>query len=277
MNKVSFKISVFLIIALGLLCSPHTAKAENIEILLDSASAAYTSDNYGKAIEIYEKCIKEYGTSSQLLANLGNAYAKAGDYGRAFLNYERSLYLNPADKEVRNNRAYIVSKIDDANKANTGGKKISVKPDEIGFFTKLGLFLKHSQTSDTWAVWGVITFILLCSCIAIYYYREEVILRKIGFFGGISLLMLCIVFNILSFMSAQAYNIKDEGVIIEFKTSLKAEPFESSKTVGTPLVRGTKMTILDIQEDKNNSDKWYKVRLNSDIAGWIKSKYFEII
>lgn len=277
MDKLVNKIKSLIIVTLGLTCTFGTAKAENIDALLDSAYNAYCTGNYSRSIEIYEDCINKSGTSPQLLANIGNAYAKAGDYGRAFLNYERSLYLNPSNKEVRNNRAYIVSKIEDANKANAAGKKISVAPDEIVFFTKLGLFLKHSQTSNTWATLGVITFILLCGCIALYYFKENVLVRKIGFFGGISLLVLCIIFNIISFVSGKAYNIHNEGVIIEFKTSLKSEPFESSKTVGIPLVRGTKMTVLETQADKDGSEKWFKVRLNSDIAGWIKSKDFEII
>lgn len=267
----------WIIIVLCIMCTLQRANAENLEAMLDSASNAYTSSDYNRAIQIYEDCIKQFGTSAELFANLGNSYAKAGDYGRAFLNYERSLYLNPSDKEVRNNRAYIVSKIDDANKANAGGKKISVTADKPGFFTQLGTFLKHSQKSNTWAVWGVISFILLCGCVAVYYFREEVLVRKIGFFGGIGMLALCVIFNIMAFTTAESYNVKNEGVVIEFKTSLKAEPYESSKTVGIPLVRGTKMTILETQTENAKNGVWYKVRLNSDIAGWIKSQDFEII
>lgn len=267
----------WIIIAICTFCFMQHAKAENLEAMLDSAAKAYTNSDYSRAIGIYENCLMTYGTSAELLANLGNAYAKAGDYGRAFLNYERSLYLNPSDKEVRNNRAYIVSKIEDANKANAGGKKISVTPDKPGFFTQLGMFLKHSRKSNTWAVWGVVTFILLCGCVALYYFREEVLMRKIGFFGGIGMLVLCIIFNVLAFTTADTYNSTNEGVIIEFKTSLKAEPFETAKTVGIPLVRGTKMTILETHAENAKGVIWYKVRLNSDIAGWIKSQDFEII
>lgn len=275
MKEIQYKI--YILIAACIIFNFTPAKGENIEMMLDSAGSAYTSGNYTKAIEQYEECIKQFGTSPQLLANLGNAYAKAGDYGRAFLNYERALYLNPSDKEVRNNRAYIVSKIEDANKANAGGKKISVVPDKPGFFTQLATYLKHSQKSNTWAVWGVISFVLLCGCVSVYYFRDEVLIRKIGFFGGIGMLVLCIIFNVLSFVTAKASSINNEGIIIEFKTSLKSEPYESSKTVGIPLVRGTKMTILETQQEEGQNVKWYKVRLNSDIAGWIKSKDFEII
>lgn len=277
MNNNISKIQNWIYLVVMILGVMQPAKGATLELLLDSASTAYSSSNYSSAIEIYEKCIKDYGTSAQILSNLGNAYAKSGDYGRAFLNYERALYLDPSDNEVRNNRAYIVSKIEDANKANAGGKKISVSPDKPGFFTQLGTYLKHSHKSNTWAVWGVITFILLCACIALYYYKEKVLLRKIGFFGGISMLFLCVIFNALSFTTAKAYSIKNEGIIIEFKTTLKTEPFESAKPVGIPLVRGTKMTIMETQNDKENKIVWYKVRLNSDIAGWIKSKDFEII
>ncbi|MCM1440299.1 MAG: tetratricopeptide repeat protein [Roseburia sp.] len=247
------------------------------QALLDSAGNFYEKQQYAEAVESYQRCLNKYGSSASLYANMANAYTKLGDYGNAFLCYERCLKLDPSNKEARNNRSYILGKINDANKANVGGKKISVLPDEKGFFSKLGTFLTHSHTSNTWAVCGVIMFILFCVCAGLYYFREEVIVRKIGFFAGLTFLGLCIVFNILAITSANAIDKANEGVLMEFKTSLKAEPFANSKTVGVPLVRGTKMEVLEIQNTKNGKPAWYKVRLNSDIAGWIEAQSFELI
>ena len=121
------------------------------QVSIEDAKRAYDEGKYAEAAQMYESIAKEKGTSAELLANMGNAYAKAGDYGHAFLCYERSLYLDPSDKSVRSNRAYILSKIEDANKANAKGKKISVVSDEPSFLMRLKHYITHSHTSDTWA------------------------------------------------------------------------------------------------------------------------------
>ncbi|MDE6339479.1 MAG: tetratricopeptide repeat protein [Muribaculaceae bacterium] len=244
---------------------------------LQAAANAYEAGEYSKSASLYEEIAKNTGVSAELYANLGNAYAKAGDYGHAFLCYERSLYLNPSDKEVRNNRAYILSKIEDGNKANAKGKKISVVPDAPSFFSKVGDYIKYSHTSDAWAIWGGICFILLCTCIAVYFFRSEVLLRKIGFFGGFGFTFLTIVFMWFAFASAKACTDRNQGVIMGYKISLLAEPFSSAKQSSIPLERGTKLDVIEIERGKDDKAEWYKVRLNSDIVGWIPASEFEII
>ena len=191
---MNYRIMFF--IASVLLMLPLSVMADNS---LESAEKAYNEGKFAEASAIYGKISQEHGVSASLLANMGNAYAKAGDYGQAFLCYERSLYLDPSSNEVRNNRAYILSKIEDGNKANAKGKNISVVADEPSFFSRVKRYVTYSHTSDTWAVWGAVSFVLLCGCIALYIFRTEVLLRKIGFFGGLSLLVLCVVFMTFSF------------------------------------------------------------------------------
>ncbi len=131
---------------------------------------------------------------------------------------------------VRNNRAYILSKIEDGNKANAKGKNISVKLQmNRHSSSRVKRYVTYSHTSDTWAVWGAVSFVLLCGCIALYIFRTEVLLRKIGFFGGLSLLVLCVVFMTFSFASAKACQSHDRGVITGFKVVLLTEPFSSAK------------------------------------------------
>lgn len=244
---------------------------------LDSARNAYESGRYADAIRIYKNVEKSKGTSAALLANLGNAYVKTGDYGNAFVSYERSLRLDPSNKEVRNNRAYILSKIEDANMANAKGKKVSVVPDEPTFFTKVRHYMTHSHTSNTWAIWAGVSFVLLCGCIALYVFASTVYLRKIGFFGGITMIVLCIAFLIFSFSSAKACDTHEDGVVTGFKVTLLTEPYSSAKPSGTPLVKGTKLSIIERETGAGGKVEWYKVRLNSDFVGWIQASDFEII
>lgn len=276
-EKMVMKLSLkFLIIAITLVIGTALSFAQE-NATLGNAQKAYEAGEFAKAAGIYEEIAKSQGVSAALYANMGNAYAKAGDYGHAFLCYERSLYLNPSDKEVRNNRAYILSKIEDGNKANAKGKKISVVADSPSFFSKVGDFIKHSHTSNTWAVWGGISFILLCGCIAVYFFRQEILLRKIGFFGGFGMAFLTVIFLWFAFASAKAVSTHDQGVVMGYKVTLLAEPFSSAKPSSIPLERGTKLDVIEIEKGKENNPEWYKVRLNSDIVGWIPANDFEVI
>lgn len=241
------------------------------------AEKAYSEGRYAEAAEIYHRISKEYGVSAPLLANMGNVYAKAGDYGHALLYYERSLRLNPSDKSVKSNRAYILSKIEDGNKANAKGKNVSVVAEQPSFFSGIKHYISYGHTSNTWAIWGGVSFVLLCVCIALYVFRSEVLLRKTGFFGAIVLIVFCVVFMSFSFISARASQEHDQGVITGFKVSLLTEPFSSSKPSGTPLERGTRLDILEKEANTKGNIEWYKVRLNSDFVGWIHASEFEVI
>lgn len=247
------------------------------ESTLESAEAAYKKGDYSTSASIYDSIIKEKGVSSALLANAGNAYMKCGDYGKALLYYERSLRLNPSDNDVKANISYINAKVQDNNRADAKGKKVSVSPDEKGFFKGLRDRIITNHTSNTWAVWGVIFFILFCSCLVIYITLKNVLLRKIGFFGGLFSIFLCILMIISASMS-QSYQLSESrGVITGYKINLLTEPISNAKANSPTLNRGTLMDIIGEETGSDGKTTWYKVRLNSDYVGWIKSTDFEVI
>ena len=59
---------------------------------------------YQSAALRYERLLGESGIrNAKLFYNLGNAYYRSGDIGRAVLNYRRAQALSPADANVRQN------------------------------------------------------------------------------------------------------------------------------------------------------------------------------
>ena len=63
------------------------------EATIKEAEVAYTKEDYGKAIELYEGLLKTHGESAEIYYNLGNAYYKENKIAPAILNYERALLL----------------------------------------------------------------------------------------------------------------------------------------------------------------------------------------
>ena len=98
--KTNIKIKNILFFLL-IQCLAWTAYAQDAAI--KEAETAYTKEDYGKAIELYEGILKSNGDSPEIYYNLGNAYYKAGKIASAILNYERALVLDPGDADVRFN------------------------------------------------------------------------------------------------------------------------------------------------------------------------------
>ena len=71
------------------------------------AVGAYQAGEYAAAVAQFEELVADGVVNGKLYYNLGNAWLKAGDLGRAVLWYERSgLLLGPSDPELRFNREY---------------------------------------------------------------------------------------------------------------------------------------------------------------------------
>ncbi len=73
------------------------------ETAWDAANDAYHAGKYDEAKVDYLRLVQAGQYSADLFYNLGNAWFKLGDQGRAILNYERALLLNPRLDEAEAN------------------------------------------------------------------------------------------------------------------------------------------------------------------------------
>lgn len=244
---------------------------------LADADSAYSRGDYQAAVDAYVDVMESQGYSAPLLFNLGNAAFKAGDWGLARLSYERARRLDPSSEAINNNLDYLASKIEDANKAELKGRKYKVTPDEMSFFQSLHKTVAQDRTSDYWAVFSAMAFVLFICFAALYIFSRNVLARKVGFFAGMIFAGFSVVFIIFAFSAARAAASSDRGVVMAFKVDLLTEPSEGSGPVATPLTRGTRMDVVSEEVDAEDSVSWYKVRLNSDFVGWIPASDFRVI
>ena len=82
------------------------ATEDNPTALFFRANALYSAEQYAEASALYEKVIAAGVESGAVHFNLGNAYFKAGDVGRAVLSYERAARMIPSDPDLAANLAY---------------------------------------------------------------------------------------------------------------------------------------------------------------------------
>lgn len=266
-----YKCAIAIII---LMVSFPVVAADSTEIS-QAAEKAYSNGEYAKCVELYDSLISEKGESAEVLYNRGNAYAKSGDYGHAMIDYLQARELKPNDPEIRNNIKYIESKVHDNNTAELKGKKQSVDPESASFFMTIKKYIAEDHLSDTWAVWSVIAFLIFVAGISVYTFSGSVIYRKIGFFGGLSCLLISIVALVFALTAASDSERIDKGVIVGYKVKLRSDASISSKEGATALTRGTVLNILGSYPEGEEAAQWYKVRLNSDFVGWIQADDFE--
>ena len=76
------------------------APAASQQELVERGNLLYQQEDYTSAIGSYEAVLTAGFESADLYYNLGNAYFKSGDLGRAILSWERALVRAPGSTDV---------------------------------------------------------------------------------------------------------------------------------------------------------------------------------
>jgi len=92
-----------LCLILVFLCAWNVARAADVSIAFDQANKLYEEGKFSEAAAAYEKVLQQGEAAPALYFNLGNALFKAGQVGRAVLNYRLAERLAPRDPDIRAN------------------------------------------------------------------------------------------------------------------------------------------------------------------------------
>ncbi len=79
-----------------------------------NANAAYEAGRAAEAVELYEKLLDRGHENGHLYFNLGNAYLRNGELGRAIVSYRHSQTFLPRDQDVRANLDFARKSAKDA-------------------------------------------------------------------------------------------------------------------------------------------------------------------
>ncbi len=110
------RIACLLLIALlpGLLPAAAAADIKAAQEIFFEANRAYKNQQFRKAIDTYQTLIADGFANGHIFYNLGNAYYRSGDLGRAILFYERARLLIPRDEDLKFNLAHAAGQTLDA-------------------------------------------------------------------------------------------------------------------------------------------------------------------
>lgn len=225
---------------------------------IEQANEAYSKRNFYKAIQLYKKAIDEKGESAEVYYNLGNAYYRLNQIAYSILNYERSILIEPENKDTHFNLNIVKLKTLD---------KEFIEP----FFLKKWFDnIKNSHNINQWSNIGISCFILFIISLILFFLEKKTILKTVEFYLVIILLLLCMLANIFANIHKQHLIHRNTAIIIVHTATIKSSPDDSDINLFL-LHEGSKVII------KDKIGEWNKIETISGDIGWIKSKEIEII
>lgn len=246
----------FVWLLLAMICFGGTsAKA----VTKNNADTEYQKGNYQQAIRDYEEILKN-GESAEIYFNLGNAYYRTDNITKAVLNYERARLLSPGDDDINFNLQFARSKTID-----------KITPQSEMFFVTWYKSLVNFTSVDNWAKTGILCIVMTLLLVLLYLFGPQLMLRKIGFFGGLAFFVIFLLSNLFAFQQKQALDNRTGAIIISPSVNIKKTPAKNSADQFV-LHEGTRVDIID----KGMTD-WRCIRVGDGREGWIETKAIEEI
>jgi tetratricopeptide (TPR) repeat protein len=152
------------------------------ETTLQKANALYAQGNFEAAIQQYEMITQIQGISPELYYNLGNAYYRNGQLGKAILNYNRALLIAPHYNDARFNLSIAQQKVVD-----------NVDVTSTFFLVQWVNNLGDLLPSNQWAMLSLAAFLLTLIMGLLYLFARSRYWRKISFNVAVFMLILSLI------------------------------------------------------------------------------------
>ncbi len=239
-------------------CVLHSAFCTtSADALKQQADSAYAAEDFVTARTIYSQLARQ-GESAAIYYNLGSTYYRLDSMDKAVLWFERAAQLDPSDDDIRFNLAMARNKTVDR-----------IIPRHEMFFVSAWKSLMHSQSVTEWANYAIAAFVVSLLLVGLYIYSSTVALRKLGFFGAIAGVLLCLVFNIMAYNLRYYNNTHTAGIIMEPAVTVRSTPTKSGADLFV-IHEGTRVEISD-----NSMRDWAEIQIADGKVGWVERSVFE--
>ena len=232
--------------ALPAAAAPAAAQEHAREFL--GAMEAYKAGNYGEAAKALETIAAAGIHNGQLYYDLGNAYLKSGDLGRAILWYERALYLIPNDPDLRFNYEYARSLTKDAQDVSTPS------------LVRILFFWKYQLSAGTILVLAL-AFNLLFWALALAWRLSR---RRTLRYAAMAALVPATIFILTAAFNYYEASHRSQAIVLPDKVAVRSG-LEPTSTELFELHAGAKVRIL--RQLKGH----VQIRFSEDKIGWIEN------
>lgn len=236
-----------------ILLAPLVAAGNEASAGFEAANKLYEQGKYREAATAYEKIANVGSRAEALYFNLGNAWFKAGQTGRAIAAWREAEAISPRDPGVRFNLSF-------ARKQVTGSEATAASPP-----WQRGL---RALTLNEWAVLASIALWLWFLLLTLREFRPALRPALSGYTaaaGGV-LLLLAACFGAAASLQLTTM----PAVTIVPETLARSGPLDEAKVLHQ-FRDGTELTVLDRKEIAGDTTQsWLQVRDAAGRTGWVK-------
>ena len=235
---------------LSLVLSFHAFSSVDLTL---QAEIFYKNKNYKGAIESYEMIVKQGVTSYKLFYNLGNAYYKNNEIGKAIYNYELANKLKPNNDDIKTNLRIANQKTIDKIESKENFFLGAIKTGLVNYFTTTG--------------WACLSIGSLTACLVlafIFFVSGSITIKRLSFFTSVLCLIVFIGSMTLGFSALRSKQQISFAIITTRETKIHEEPSTTSNSKFS-LHDGTKVSVIE------TNDNWTNIKLENGNEGWVKT------
>jgi len=245
MNRpIANRKNVFLrIVLLAALLFASAGFAADVSSSFDSANKLYEEGKFSDAAAAYEQMIQSGTASSAIYFNLGNAFFKSGQLGRAIAAYRDARTIAPHDPDVRANLEFVRARVQNPTLTPTRWQQ---------FLAAL--------TVNEWAMLTATVLWLWLALMIALQFRPQLkqSLRTFLWSGALALIALAFFLG-----AASTSNSMKTAIVIAPDAVIHNGPLDAAPTRAT-VHDGAEVAVLDTKND------WLQVQVDVQRVGWIK-------
>jgi tetratricopeptide (TPR) repeat protein len=239
---------------------PRNGHAQSATIgLYQQGNEAYQNGDYQKAIQLYQQILESGVTNGAALYNLGNAYFKDNQLGRAILFYERAKRLLPRDRDVAANLALANQLTLDKITTDRGALWIRG-------LTWPSRTLNISEL--TWITFGL--YLMTAALVAAVIWTRKIGFRKKILVASLIAGVLLVVVGASLLGNIYQQRKVPKAIVLTPVQEARSGPGQEYTKIFT-VHEGTKVRIRQEREG------WYLISLPNGLGGWIPGNAVEII
>jgi len=219
-----------------------------------TANQLYEAGQIDLAVQAYEQLAGQGVTDSALFYNLGNAYFKQGDAGRAVLNYRRAQQLAPRDPDIEAN--LVLARAQAVDEFDTTG--------DAGFLSRFGRAVRGWLTLNELAMAALASWILFIFLLILFTSARAGSGWRRGLRYALVAAAVVLVVGVLSLGSAlHLEQDRSEGVVVAAEVDVTSGPGTQYVTEFT-LHSGAEVNLVEVRPN------WVRLALpGGELEGWV--------
>jgi tetratricopeptide (TPR) repeat protein len=218
--------------------------------LMAEGNQAYTQGDLDLALQSYLQAADLGVNDAGLHFNLGNTYARSGQLGQAVACYLRAKVLDPGDKDIASNLAWVRRHIRD----------LELNQEPLPLFVAQAAGVMAALSVNQWGVILALGVWLTSGLVGWALYRGEfgVRLRRVVLVAMGTIVVLAAVTGWRWYQDEA----RDLGVVVDSAAAVRSGPAESFPV----LFEVHDGLTVDIKEYREN---WVRVGLGGEWVGWL--------